>query len=126
MSARFVWKGILFAISIFMLLLTMGFGHSGGTFLPEKETHTRFSGPTKIAAPGARTAGFKSTAPEPEPIVIEPSIFAKIRNTTDRWMGGGQMVSVGQHEGHKTELQKLQSRRATKGIPGGLSVLEAN
>lgn len=124
MLARVIWKSSLFAVSIFMLLLTMGYGHSGGTFLPQQETYTRAAGQAKIAEPGARTSGFRSTAPAPEPVVVEPSIFARIRQTTDRWLGGGQMMGVGQHDAHKTELQKLQARRATRGIPGGMSVME--
>lgn len=122
MSARLVWKGILFSVSIFMLLVTMGFGSGGGTYYPEKETFSRFSGQAKITAPGARTSGFTSVAPDPEPIVAEKSIFQTFRDTTDRWMGGGEIIAAPQKK--RSELQQLQTRRPTQGVLGGMSVMK--
>jgi len=126
MLAKVIWKGAMFAFSIFMLLLVMGYGSGGASLMPKQDTHTRLPGQAKIAAPGARMSGFQSVAPRPEPVVLEPSLFAKIREATDRWLIGGNMHSLAQAQGPKpSELQQWQRRRGTQGVPGGMSVLKA-
>ncbi|RLJ40694.1 hypothetical protein BCF46_3264 [Litoreibacter meonggei] len=94
----------LFSLSIFMLLLVLGFGR--GDYSTDKNYGT-FSGQAKIAKPGARVAGFRSVAPEPVP---EKTFWDTVRDTTDGWFGGGNMASVGKSDASKSELQKLQSR----------------
>ena len=104
MVAKVVWKMALFSISIFVLLLTMGFGQ--GNYATDKNYGT-FSGQAKVAKPGARVAGFRSVTPEPVP---EKTFWDTVRDTTGEWFGGGTMMSVGGSDASKSELQKLQNR----------------
>ena len=104
MVAKVIWKMALFSLSIFVLLLTMGYGQ--GDYTPT-ENWALFSGQAKVAQPGARTGSFKSVTPAPAP---DKTIWDTIRDTTDKWMGGGNMMSTGQRAGDKSELEKLQSR----------------
>ena len=104
MVTKVVWKMALFSLSIFMLLLVMGFGQ--GDYSTDKNYGT-FSGQAKVAKPGARVAGFRSVAPEPVP---EKTFWDAVRDTTDEWFGDRNMTSVGKSDASKSELQKLHSR----------------
>ena len=95
MVAKVIWKMALFSLSIFVLLLTMGYGQ--GDYTPT-ENWALFSGQAKVAQPGARTGSFKSVTPAPAP---DTTIWDTIR---------GNMMSTGQRAGDKSELEKLQSR----------------
>lgn len=106
MPMRLIWKGMMFAFSIFMLLLTMGYGQ--GSYSQSKNW-ALFSGQAKVAREGARTSGFQSVAPAPE---VEKTIWDTIRDTTDEWMGGGQMNTAGRSSVDRSELQNLQRRAA--------------
>ena len=104
MVTKVVWKMALFSLSIFMLLLVMGFGQ--GDYSTDNDNGT-FSRQAKVAKPGARVAGFRSVAPEQEP---EKTFWDTVHDTTDEWFGGGNMMNVGKSDASKSELQKLQSR----------------
>lgn len=121
MVAKLIWKGALFALSIFMLLLTMGYGMSP---VPKGPANTaEFSGQAKIAVVGARTSGFRSAGTTNDP-VVEKTVWDKVRDTTSDWFSGPVSASASS-SANRSELQKLQHRRTTQGKPGGLSVLKA-
>jgi hypothetical protein len=101
---KVVWKMALFSVGVLVLLLTMGFGQ--GDYSVDKQWDT-FSGQAKVAKPGARVEGFRSVAPEPVP---EKTFWDTVRDATDQWFDGGNMMSGGGNDASKSELQKLQSR----------------
>lgn len=115
MVAKVIWKMALFSLSIFLLLLTMGYGQ--GDYTPT-ENWALFSGQAKVAQPGARTGSFRSVTPAAAP---DKTIWDTIRDTTDKWMGGGNMMRTDERAGNKSELEKLRSRNrpvSTMGTQG--------
>lgn len=94
----------MFSFSVFMLLLTMGYGQGDYT---QPKNWGIFSGQAKVAKPGARVEGFRSVTAEPVP---EKTIWDTVRETTDAWMGGGNMMNSGRSDAGKSELEKLNSR----------------
>lgn len=116
MPIRLIWKGMMFTFSIFMLLLVMGYGKGNYS---QSKNWAIFSGQAKVARQGARTSGFKSVAPAPKP---EKTIWDTIRDTTDEWMGGGNMNSAGKSAANRSELQNLQRRAAGRGTATTMAV----
>ncbi|EPX76838.1 hypothetical protein thalar_02556 [Litoreibacter arenae DSM 19593] len=114
MFAKVAWKMALFSFSIFMLLLTMGYGQGNYS---QPKNWAIFSGQAKVAKPGARIDGFRSVEQPPEP---DKTIWDTIRDTTSEWMGGGNIGSAGGRTAPKTELQKLNKRN--KPLTGVMTV----
>ena len=119
MFAKVVWKMALFAVSVFILLLTLGYGQDD--YHPT-QSWDQVGGQAKVAQPNARTAGFKSVAPPPAP---KKTIWDTIRDTTNKWLGGGSMTSVGAADAGKSELQKLQSRTKAGSMAPAINSSEA-
>lgn len=104
MFVKVFWKTSLFAFSVFMLLLVMGFGQ--GDYSQAKNWGL-FSGQAKVAKPGARVSGFRSVEAAADPDI---GFFDTVRMTLEEWVGGGEMASASKGPARGTELQKLQGR----------------